>query len=628
MAGVQTGDPALKGPRVPSIPRCGVSSPFRGHMSTKSNAFCIGHSSRLSDQYRIRDHMMVHYNKILTAKAAVDCSAPKSMVKSIKYSDQQRREKMKKEVVRLERGGSRSRPPSRPHSRESLDSASLRKVMYEGYSHILRHSPYSDPGPLASPTSFISPHRHFQSPEPMADHSRRHPDLSTSPSRLGGCLSSSSICGTAARTFQDNRKKAYSGDLIEKHAHCFTDRQHPFILKTQAQSVLAKSRHYTPPRRKKRGAAREAEVQTEISSLRGKHRAEDGSPPMNGEQVDEADHFLLSEEEDDVDRLSPASERISPSPTMQRIQSEEEELAYLKFVGDVTSEILTLGLFSDRVLDRVFQRHLETNRHRLDEGKMRHLLDILRADLDSKDEKKIDLFDDHNWQSGRPTRDPLSFEDVVRTDGFHGQNFSSVRQNSERNRGDHSYLRARENDSWLKDDVLISLDTGEDNEASISLKGLDETYVVHHLKNNVLSSQEDTESTHQSLEAASSVPEDQSDASQPKGDSLPLSGDQEEVKLEPQEVVETSEKTSLDNALSEDFGENRRRFFPDAALTLSSLPEPAHASDTTNQLNDLEVLEKSFSDIIHVSKAEDEIDLEEKTENAASEQDNSDENDF
>lgn len=56
---------------------------------------------------------------------------------------------------------------------------------------------------------------------------------------------------------------------------------------------------------------------------------------------------------------------------------------YLEFIADVTSDILTRGLFSDRVLERVFQRHINTNKHRLDEGKMRHRLEVLRKDFNS-----------------------------------------------------------------------------------------------------------------------------------------------------------------------------------------------------------------------------------------------------
>ncbi|KFV93434.1 Spermatogenesis-associated protein 7, partial [Eurypyga helias] len=59
----------------------------------------------------------------------------------------------------------------------------------------------------------------------------------------------------------------------------------------------------------------------------------------------------------------------------------EEELLYLAFIEDVTNQILSLGLFSNRVLEHLFECHIQENKNRLDEGKMRHLLDILKADL-------------------------------------------------------------------------------------------------------------------------------------------------------------------------------------------------------------------------------------------------------
>ncbi|NXG69792.1 SPAT7 protein, partial [Baryphthengus martii] len=59
----------------------------------------------------------------------------------------------------------------------------------------------------------------------------------------------------------------------------------------------------------------------------------------------------------------------------------EEELLYLAFIEDITNEILSLGLFSNRVLEQLFEYHIQENKTRLDESKMRHFLAVLKADL-------------------------------------------------------------------------------------------------------------------------------------------------------------------------------------------------------------------------------------------------------
>ncbi|KFQ31056.1 Spermatogenesis-associated protein 7, partial [Merops nubicus] len=59
----------------------------------------------------------------------------------------------------------------------------------------------------------------------------------------------------------------------------------------------------------------------------------------------------------------------------------EEELLYLAFIEDVTNDILSLGLFSNRVMEQLFECHIQENKNRLDESKMRQFLDALRADL-------------------------------------------------------------------------------------------------------------------------------------------------------------------------------------------------------------------------------------------------------
>ncbi|NXN30712.1 SPAT7 protein, partial [Nycticryphes semicollaris] len=59
----------------------------------------------------------------------------------------------------------------------------------------------------------------------------------------------------------------------------------------------------------------------------------------------------------------------------------EDELLYLAFIEDVTNDILSLGLFSNRVLEELFECHVQENKKRLDEGKMRQVLDVLKAEL-------------------------------------------------------------------------------------------------------------------------------------------------------------------------------------------------------------------------------------------------------
>ncbi|XP_018085883.1 spermatogenesis-associated protein 7 homolog isoform X2 [Xenopus laevis] len=388
----------------PSIPRCGISSPFKGHLSTKSNAFSTGSSSWLSEQYRIRNHMVAHYNKILAAKAAIDCSVPKSMQKSIKYSDQQRREKMRKEVARFEKN------ISRPTSCESADSILFsKKDIYDDIS--VRHSTYSDRGQIFCSSPSMSSPRPFGFLGTSEATGRSLSRKCAGPrvlSRVQNRGSNSSSIISVPRSyskFQDNQQKTYSGDLLDKHSEQFTGKTRPFTprtLKTEAKSALASYRYYTPPRRKKREMVKDLQRDLNRSPMdedvtwekKNKELTEDTlfnedkKEPLKNEECNQIRPWSQTDWEEQANTHGSRllyNEVESCSPVMQKIQSEEEELFYLKFVTDITNEILNLGLFSNRVLERVFKRHLEENRHCLDEAKMCYLLDNLRKDLGCND---------------------------------------------------------------------------------------------------------------------------------------------------------------------------------------------------------------------------------------------------
>lgn len=443
-----------------SIPRCGLASPFKGHFSTKSNAFCTGSSGRLTDQYRIRDHMVSHYRKILSAKAAVDCSVPKSMTTSIKYSDQQRREKLKKDIRQFEKLLSLGYL-SRPGSADSLglNSAVPKKSLYGTEDNNMVNniiSPCMENQHYPSPRSTLSsPEQYLVSANTAGEgQNSSWKCLSSSTSGISvGVSSVKRLCNSTSisspdvnipkedsfHKFQDPLAKTYSGDLLERHSHHFTDSHQPFkprTLKTQAKSVLSQYRYYTPPRRKRREGMKEAWTQTDrrrpetpskkdaTPSQRKRPQSEDFDTSSASDMEDKLDSFQVpgnrkereAREKDHrqqyTSRLPSTKYLTSHAPLMQKVKNEEDEVQYLEFIADVTNEILTLGLFSNRVLERVFERHVEQNRHRLDERKMHHLLDILRSDLGYKRESTEDLnsSENHSFLLGKTSRSKLAHD--------------------------------------------------------------------------------------------------------------------------------------------------------------------------------------------------------------------------
>uniref|UniRef100_A0A2I3LZQ6 Spermatosis associated 7 n=1 Tax=Papio anubis TaxID=9555 RepID=A0A2I3LZQ6_PAPAN len=407
------------------LPRYGPPCLFKGHLSTKSNAFCTDSSSlRLSTLQLVKNHMAVHYNKILSAKAAVDCSVPVSMSASVKYADQQRREKLKKELARCEkefkltktamRANSKNNSKSlfntlqKPSGEPQIEDDMLKEEM-NGFSSFARSLVPS------SERLHLSLHKSDKvitnGPEKNSSSSPSSVDYAASGPRKPG---SGTLYGRRPRsTFPNSHRfelvisKAPSGDLLDKHAELFSNKQLPFTprtLKTEAKSFLSQYRYYTPAKRKKDFADQriEAETQTELSFKSELGTAETKNVTESEMNIKQASNCVTYDAKEKIaplplqghdltwdeikdDALQHSSPRavcqysLKP-PATSKIYSDEEELLYLSFIEDVTDEILKLGLFSNRFLERLFERHIKQNKH-LEEEKMRHLLHVLKVDL-------------------------------------------------------------------------------------------------------------------------------------------------------------------------------------------------------------------------------------------------------
>ncbi|XP_054470396.1 spermatogenesis-associated protein 7 homolog [Anoplopoma fimbria] len=384
----------------------GCSIGVRGQ-NLKSSPFCPRSSSKLT-QSIIKDHMVSHYKKVYSAKAAVDASVPKSLIHSVKYNDQIRQE-------RLRKGG---RPQSAPslsqrNSRASCSSAQGRlSVQYDDSPYLCsRSSTVSSPRFSSSfhakeivyPSFKVGSQNHSHHIRPASEIKYRSQEATSHRKQSAYSLGASGD-QSCYKTFQDPAQKTYSGDLLQKHSQHFTNDKPftPKTLKSEKSSYLSQYRYYSAPRRKPTQDSTNSRLmrqETNHGSTKTKECTQDIFEPSQGFNTehewseDEFNGTYLSasrqqsranksREHDLFDSSSRFSPEVGKSHIMKSVSAEEEELMYLEFISAVTEDILSRGHISDRYLDRVIKRHIDMNRHHLDVGKMRHLLEVLRKDFE------------------------------------------------------------------------------------------------------------------------------------------------------------------------------------------------------------------------------------------------------
>nr|XP_046269778.1 spermatogenesis-associated protein 7 homolog [Scatophagus argus] len=375
--------------------------------ASKSSPFCPRSSSKLT-QSIVKDHMVSHYKKVYSAKAAIDASVPKSLIYSVKYNDHIRQE-------RLRKGGrpQSAHSPSQMNSRASCSSAQSRlSVHYDDSTYLCsRSSTVSSPRfgmsfhakEIVYPSSKVGSQNLFHHARPASEVMYRNPGA-TSHRKQSACSLEALVDQSSYKTFQDPVQKTYSGDLLKKHSQHFTQDKPftPKTLKSEKSSYLSNYRYYRAPRRKPTQDYTQSRLmgqETNHGSTKTKKYTQEFYEPsqgfstehewsedeLNGTYLSAARQQSRASKSRDRDFFDSAS-RVSPedcrSPLMKNVSAEEEELMYLEFISAVTDDILSRGHISDRVLDRVIKHHIDMNRHQLDEGKMRHLLDVLRKDFE------------------------------------------------------------------------------------------------------------------------------------------------------------------------------------------------------------------------------------------------------
>ncbi|XP_054894730.1 spermatogenesis-associated protein 7 homolog [Poeciliopsis prolifica] len=364
----------------------------------KNVPFCPQSSSKAA-QSIVKDHMLSHYKKLYSAKATIDTSAPKSLMQSVKYNDQIRKQQQWKD----DRPSS-AFSSSHRNSRTSCFSAHYDENPYHfSRSSIMASTPRLNSSFNAKDTVYPSCSVNSHYARPSSERRYRSPDT-TFQRKQSTCSLVASRDQGCYKTFQDPVKKTYSGDLLEKHSQHFTQEKPftPKTLKSDKSSYLSRYRYYRGPQIKSSQDDSNSKLGGE--TVGNSSDLEEYTEKPDGPSQEYSTEHEWSEDEVTGSYLSPlqhehktkskdnsffdSSSRFSPevgkSPIRSLILAEEEELLYLEFISSVTEDILSRAHISDRILNRVMNRHIEKNLHRLDEGKMRHLLEVLRNEFEER----------------------------------------------------------------------------------------------------------------------------------------------------------------------------------------------------------------------------------------------------
>ncbi|XP_068089561.1 spermatogenesis-associated protein 7 homolog [Hyperolius riggenbachi] len=277
------------------IPKHSMVGPFKGHRSIKSTPLFPGSSCSLSTQFLLQDHMAAHYRNLMSAKAAVDTSAPKTLSSSVKYKDQQNKEKLLRAIEKFKKELQEAQASSRHSSQINFPEQSK---VHEGQMATMGQSTNT---------------WRMQSPSPTAWELLHWKEIDT---QYQGDLVVPKGPHTSQKfpekkPYNDPQKQTYSGDLLDKHSAHFTNVK-PRLLKKSASSFLSKYRYYKAPAKKKKG------------------------PSPQTDQHSTA-HF--------------------------RKTYREEDLKNLRFVKELTDDMVLRGAGSSSAIDHVLQDHLYRRNH-------------------------------------------------------------------------------------------------------------------------------------------------------------------------------------------------------------------------------------------------------------------------
>ncbi|XP_028396230.1 spermatogenesis-associated protein 7 homolog [Dendronephthya gigantea] len=329
-----------------------------GHLSTKSSVYSPVSMSRMS-QDLVQNHMKSHYQRISSAKACVDTSAPKSMKLTIKEKDRRRKEALLATSVQKTTPRSRNGEPSNSPRNSTSNLRHVNPHETSSRDQLRSEKPSSKKTPF-------SPRRetgNVENGDLRQTHDRRR---RLNDARLNGVSVGPSVLDEQSYTrYQSTRRKM---DQKSTREDSFGDQMNE-SSKTKPNDTLGTSDLHQTKRDNWNDLKNETFENGQYTT---------STPRPNKFEVDPSLSTMTFSYKSAHD--PPPTRRHPRRKTAQDLIWTEEQ-KYLQFISDVTSDVLARGICSNRVINKVFESHIEKRKNDLDEDNMREMIDQLKEDL-------------------------------------------------------------------------------------------------------------------------------------------------------------------------------------------------------------------------------------------------------
>ncbi|CAF4525224.1 unnamed protein product [Rotaria sp. Silwood1] len=357
----------------------------------------------LVKQTIISDHMRNHYRRLHSAQSAIDSKPPKAMILGQKCRDRARKEMVQMAYTQniLDQFSNENQGET-PRARPSQSARSRR---------IVQSQPTTSRARSRSIESSRMITRSLTMNDSMQKLNQNNSNQNDIANKLfgGGVMSQALTAMAALGKMTSTARNKSSADVLDKHPDSFSQpkstEHQPRLVKRDGSSFLRNNRtYYNPPRKTKSQTIKQQSNTQEVVVDENKKR-EDEQLALSIRRVREQLNKSFELRQNVEKKIKKAKATAMTNPAIRKQSdavlkgfglTEHERLQYVKFMQEITDAIIRNNLTTESAIEKLFEIHIDRNRGKLNENRLRDLLEALKDDLGVQTSRKIDTYSSVN----------------------------------------------------------------------------------------------------------------------------------------------------------------------------------------------------------------------------------------